>query len=171
MSSHLEVLREQAAMIAKAGRAANTESEYLVACETALRFVQSSALQAALSAAPGCAAPSPQQPAEPQPATINVNEIDSKLIDAEPQQDGGAWTRNEERWAQDTTPQPAARRVTEGVFVEPVIVPGSPHAHIVRFRVGQQRFDIGDALDTQEEAAAFAGMFKQALESFANGGA
>ena len=63
--------------------------------------------------------------------------------------------------------QPAARRVTDGIWVEPVIVPGSPHAHIVRFRCGQQRFDIGDALDTMEEAKAFAAMFRHALESFA----
>ena len=49
----LDTLREQAAMIAKAGHDAPGQASYLSACEAALRFVQSNALKAALTRPPG----------------------------------------------------------------------------------------------------------------------
>lgn len=46
---NVAVLRDQATMIAKAGREAMTQGEYLTACECALRFVQSPQLADALT--------------------------------------------------------------------------------------------------------------------------
>lgn len=49
------------------------------------------------------------------------------------------------------------------VHVDPVCVSGWPDAHIVRFLAGNQRFDIGDAWETRDEAQLYAHLFSTAI--------
>lgn len=49
------------------------------------------------------------------------------------------------------------------VRVDPVCVSDWPDAHIVRFVSGNQRFDIGDAWETRDEAQLYAHLFSTAI--------
>jgi hypothetical protein len=49
------------------------------------------------------------------------------------------------------------------VHVDPVCVSDWPDAHIVRFLAGNQRFDIGDAWETRDDALLYAHLFSVAI--------
>lgn len=96
---------------------------------------------------------------------------------------GGGWVCSKcLRWCAPPPPSPdasgqaqAAAEGTAGgsheafgildgrVRVDPVCVSDWPDAHIVRFVSGNQRFDIGDAWETRDEAQLYAHLFSIAI--------
>ena len=63
----------------------------------------------------------------------------------------------------DLSPEVSAK-----VFVKPIVVDGEPDAHIVKFKVGVQEFQIGgDYFEDKQHAEWFAEQFRIALLAFA----